>query len=219
MLVVGHRANSLRVALFYRWSGVKAVEVDVTGEKGLLVARHGPPSIRRASILGRIFSAIDYRLFYRDPLGRAERLSSWISKLGEMGFEVLVLDVKPDLDPLELIGEVESSGWGGRVVVTGWDHRLLARIKELAGYETLATFTILPVNLVGLVREARADGVSIRLDLALRPGVVESLKKEGLKVAVWTVNDVAQARRVASLGVDAIISDRPDLVFRALNSS
>jgi glycerophosphoryl diester phosphodiesterase len=38
----------------------------------------------------------------------------------------------------------------------------------------------------------------------------------GLKVIVWTVNDPAQIRRMLDLGVDGIISDRPDVVRQAL---
>lgn len=38
----------------------------------------------------------------------------------------------------------------------------------------------------------------------------------GLKVVVWTVNDPAQIRRMLELGVDGIISDRPDLVRAAM---
>lgn len=34
----------------------------------------------------------------------------------------------------------------------------------------------------------------------------------GLKVLAWTVNDPAQIARVMDLGVDGIVSDRPDLV-------
>jgi glycerophosphoryl diester phosphodiesterase len=38
----------------------------------------------------------------------------------------------------------------------------------------------------------------------------------GLKVAVWTVNDPAQIKRMLDLGVDGITSDRPDLVRQAM---
>ncbi len=37
-----------------------------------------------------------------------------------------------------------------------------------------------------------------------------------LKVVVWTVNEPAQIRRMLDLGVDGIISDRPDLVRQAM---
>jgi glycerophosphoryl diester phosphodiesterase len=38
----------------------------------------------------------------------------------------------------------------------------------------------------------------------------------GLRVVPWTVNDAAQIRRMLDLGVDGLISDRPDLVLEAL---
>ena len=41
-------------------------------------------------------------------------------------------------------------------------------------------------------------------------------KSLGLRVVVWTVNDPAQIARMIELGVDGIISDRPDLVLAEL---
>ena len=43
---------------------------------------------------------------------------------------------------------------------------------------------------------------------------VDVAHRAGLGVHVWTVNDVADARRLLSWGVDAIISDRPDFMAR-----
>jgi glycerophosphoryl diester phosphodiesterase len=34
----------------------------------------------------------------------------------------------------------------------------------------------------------------------------------GLSVSAWTVNQAAQMRKMAQLGVDAIITDRPDIM-------
>jgi glycerophosphoryl diester phosphodiesterase len=51
-------------------------------------------------------------------------------------------------------------------------------------------------------------------------GLTEAQLKEahdlGLKVAVWTVNEPGQIKKMLDLGVDAITSDRPDLVREAM---
>jgi glycerophosphoryl diester phosphodiesterase len=41
---------------------------------------------------------------------------------------------------------------------------------------------------------------------------VEHAHRAGLAVQVWTVNDEATARRLLGWGVDALITDRPDLM-------
>jgi glycerophosphoryl diester phosphodiesterase len=38
----------------------------------------------------------------------------------------------------------------------------------------------------------------------------------GIKVVVWTVNEPAQIKKMLDLGVDGLISDRPDLVRQAM---
>jgi glycerophosphoryl diester phosphodiesterase len=44
------------------------------------------------------------------------------------------------------------------------------------------------------------------------PARLHEARELGLRVVVWTVNDPAQIARMLDLGVDGIISDRPDLV-------
>ncbi|HIJ73734.1 MAG TPA: hypothetical protein HPP83_06500 [Candidatus Hydrogenedentes bacterium] len=49
--------------------------------------------------------------------------------------------------------------------------------------------------------------------------VMRSLKADNRTVAAWAVDDVAAIRRVAALGVDAIITNRPDVCRRTLASN
>lgn len=47
-------------------------------------------------------------------------------------------------------------------------------------------------------------------------GLMEWARRQGCAVNVWTVNDAHEARRLAALGVDALITDVPDLLLCAL---
>jgi len=52
----------------------------------------------------------------------------------------------------------------------------------------------------------------------LTAGLLAEAHALGLPLAVWTVNEPAQIERMLDLGVDAIISDRPDRVRAAMTS-
>ena len=53
----------------------------------------------------------------------------------------------------------------------------------------------------------------------IRPRLVEKVHAAGLKIIVWTVNDVRSMRKLADLQVDAIISDNTWLLARSLKLS
>jgi glycerophosphoryl diester phosphodiesterase len=48
----------------------------------------------------------------------------------------------------------------------------------------------------------------------LDAAVVAAARAAGVRVAAWTVNEEADLKRVIGLGVDIVISDRPDLARR-----
>ena len=60
-----------------------------------------------------------------------------------------------------------------------------------------------------------ADGVNPHHELVTDEAMAR-WKRAGAPVATWTVNDPAEARRVAGLGVDAVISDHPGAILQAL---
>ncbi|MDH4225312.1 MAG: glycerophosphodiester phosphodiesterase [Deltaproteobacteria bacterium] len=48
------------------------------------------------------------------------------------------------------------------------------------------------------------------------PRLLAAARRHGLPVLVWTVNDPAHMRRLLDLGVDGILTDRPDLLMRVI---
>jgi glycerophosphoryl diester phosphodiesterase len=47
---------------------------------------------------------------------------------------------------------------------------------------------------------------------------VREARQLGLKVLAWTVNERAQIERMLDLGVDGIVTDRPDIAIEVLKA-
>jgi glycerophosphoryl diester phosphodiesterase len=69
-----------------------------------------------------------------------------------------------------------------------------------------------------LFRLLGSDGVHPEWSLVTQASLAR-WKRRTAVVNTWTVNDGAEARRLAALGVDAIISDRPGFILRELGST
>ncbi len=207
-IVIGHRANSLRIAMLYKMYNVEYVEVDVSpGEDGEPMVLHGPSEVRRATPIGRIFAYIDYKLFYRDPITRPSPLAAWLSRLDWV--KGVLLDVKSTVEPGKLLEAVEEAGFRGRVEYASGDHPYLKKITRLDPearvYPSIGERL---ADIPGYLERHGFEAVTIKYtvldkDLALR------LRNGGFRVYTWTVNTREDAERLARLGVDGIISDTP----------
>ena len=105
----------------------------------------------------------------------------------------------------------------GQTAVASFDHYALQRLKEIE--PTLRTAALLvgrPVSISALAGPVKADGVALEASLVTKTEV-EACRAAGLQLVVWVVNEPAQMRHFIELGVDGIITDRPDLLRMALN--
>lgn len=50
------------------------------------------------------------------------------------------------------------------------------------------------------------------------PGLIRRCHRRGIEVHVWTVNDALTVQRLFEMGVDGIITDRPDMAARVLRT-
>ncbi|MEX2279498.1 MAG: glycerophosphodiester phosphodiesterase [Acidimicrobiia bacterium] len=137
----------------------------------------------------------------------------------------LVLDLKRDglVEPLwELI---QRHALGDRVVVGSFSDRRLAAFRRISG-GSVATSTG-PVRSVAALTGAfagralkLADAVQFPVSVGrfapLSTRTVASFHRSGYQAHVWTVNDPAEMHRFYDMGVDAVISDRPDLLREVL---
>ncbi len=89
-----------------------------------------------------------------------------------------------------------------------WPHSLTA-----AGAAALRSAMVLRVPL--LLRQARANVLSLHHVLCSRAAIAAAHRR-GAPVLAWTVNEPEIVRRLAGLGVDAIVSDDPQMTLATL---
>jgi len=56
------------------------------------------------------------------------------------------------------------------------------------------------------------DGIDVSICKGVDEKLVAKVKKENLKILVWTVNDILRARELYHLKIDGITTDRPDWI-------
>lgn len=211
MLVIGHRGNTLRILWWYLRIGTPIIEVDARLVGKEFYAVHGPSPIRRASIPGKIMAWIDYHFFYRDPLINPLKLTRILQMID--GKADVMIDIKQLGIVDKLLETLDNSGFHGKVYVTSELHPVIKEIKDLRkDIITIASINILPVDIIDIASKADADMVSIHLSL-LNKEIIDNLHDHGFKVLTWTINDEKQAIEYIDMGVDGIVTDRPDKIL------
>ena len=123
----------------------------------------------------------------------------------------------PDVER-RIVALLRAHGFVGRATVQSFDDATLRRVRALeptlrtmllVNRVRAATYASSPSDPVrwALDLEATDLGVDFRLvDAAL----VAAARAAGVRLAAWTVNGDDELRRMGALGVDLVMSDRPD---------
>lgn len=165
------------------------------------------------------------RLMDREPV---PRLTTVLTELPDARLNI---DVKSDhaLAPtLQVLREADALD---RVCLASFSDARLRRIRALepsvatsAGPREVATVVLGPTR--GIRASVVRAGVTC-LQVPARRGPVPVVTRRfvehahdlGLQVHVWTVDDPAQMRSLLRIGVDGIVTDRPDLLRQVLIES
>ncbi len=157
--------------------------------------------------------------------GRGVRIPSLEELMTSYPEVVVSLDLKRDglEEPLvELIGRLDL--WD-RVIVGSFKGGRLRRFRSLADRPVATSAG--PGETLRFVTAARlrrtphlaADALQVPVKqwiTVVSARTVETAKAAGMPLIVWTINDPDEMRRLLDLGVDGLITDRPDLLRRLL---
>ena len=117
---------------------------------------------------------------------------------------------------------LRGRGLAARALVMAFETDTLRRVRELDPAIRTALLIergrvqrerVWPAAAVTRAVEVGAAAVGFNHRL-LDADVAAAARRAGLVLAAWTVNEEADLRRVIGLGVDIVISDRPDLALR-----
>jgi glycerophosphoryl diester phosphodiesterase len=217
--------------------GVDYLETDVhLSADGELIVLHDPTLERTTTGRGavrdvRAADLAGVRLKAADGTVTAEPVPTLaqLLELLEPSRVRLLLEIKVDANRQRYPGIEEKTlalvkqrGLLDRVVIMAFEAPTILRVREL---EPSARTTLLvsrtrverervaPREAVRWAKAARATDLGIDFR-ALDGDVIADSRAAGLRVAAWTVNEETDIRRVLALGVDVLISDRPDLARR-----
>ncbi len=71
------------------------------------------------------------------------------------------------------------------------------------------------INMITISRSLKAESIHPKKKL-VKPDVIEKAHANGLKVNVWVVNRPSAMERFIKMGVDGIITDKPDVLAEVL---
>ena len=165
---------------------------------------------------------------WHDPAYAGERvplLRDVLELLRGTGTGLLLEVKKPELSPgssptwrpscAPCPGYLTAALWERGLVVQSFGHRSMARLKQLAAD--------VPVGLLGTLPRRRlaqaatwADHVNPR-HRGLTASYVTAVHEAGLSCHAWTVDRPADMARVVALGVDGVITNRPEVLRTLLD--
>jgi glycerophosphoryl diester phosphodiesterase len=166
---------------------------------------------------------------WKDPKFKGERIPSLAQALGSLpaGKKRFFLEIKDSAIVVPVLAR-QLEGWKQRAAqlcIIAFDREVAQTSKKampwMPVYRLSSEVTIdkKPVDLAQLISDTKADGLD-GLDLGLKwnwtPDMVQQVRAAGLKLYVWTVNQPADVKRLAALGIDGITTDNPVMARRVL---
>lgn len=226
MKVIAHRGgplidnqplpeNSLAAIQRALDKGIKSIEIDVFAVQDKLLISHDRRLGRTISGQGVITNlSWEYlqqqHLANGEPIPQLQQIFELVGDKAELNIEIKGPNtVKPVIDALEK-WVIEKQLSLEQFNISSFDHHQLYEAKQLM--PQLRRGVLIEGFLLRCLdscRELEAFSLNAHLNFISKK-VVDSMKRDGIQTWIYTVNHLDDAQWLASMGVDAIFSDKPD---------
>lgn len=196
--------------------GVDAIECDIhLTRDGKPVVIHDP-DLKRIAGIDKLVSDLTFKEISEIRLPGEERIPALEEVWNEISTP-LVVELK-SADTIASVATIlkQHPEYVKKCVIISFYHlALLLLRKEFPDLMTGALLAGFPVDPVSVAKSCGAGTISLYYEGVNRE-YVDLCHSGGIQVSVWTPNTESDIRDMIDAGVDAIASDRPDLVLKAL---
>jgi glycerophosphoryl diester phosphodiesterase len=227
MEIVAHRGSSFLApentlaALKLGWEETTTCEVDVRSTAdGRLLVIHDASTMRTTGIDWRVAEHALSELqnldagSWKDPNWSDEKLPSLEEVIAAMPMENrLLIEIKsgPEVVP-ELQRVIAYSGKARQILLQSFSLATCLeakkRLPKIPVY-FLVESTPRANDVIAQAKAGGLDGFNCKNTEWVSASLVEQVRAAGLKIGVWTVDEVEEARRYCELGVNALTTNRP----------
>ncbi len=211
---------------------VDGVEVDARVTKdGAVVLMHDETVNRTTNGCGRVdeltleeIKSLDAGLWKGEEF-KGEIVPTLSEALEQLPEDmVMYVEIKPSNAARHVVSAIEGSGAIGRVVICSFHASALKEVSELCPNLPCVLITGACGNmdefkqLTDVALRCGANGLSIHYG-SIRAEFVRYAHQRSMGVVAWTVNDFETLSAMLEIGVDAIATDYPEMVLKAIEGS
>ncbi|HET9118560.1 MAG TPA: glycerophosphodiester phosphodiesterase family protein, partial [Pseudonocardiaceae bacterium] len=224
--------NSLTAFRRAATEGYCYLETDVhTTRDGVVVVMHDSTLDRTTDSSGEI-GQLGWASVRTARVGGREQVCRLADLLEELPDALINIDVKAGAAVTPVLDLLRRTGAWGRVCLASFSESRLQRLRAAGGPQLLTSLgpvsaaalrmrSVPPLPLPHRVRNSRSGVTLVRGELAQLPvrwcgmpvvdrALVRYAHHLGVEVHAWTVNRSTEMQELLDLGVDGLVTDRPD---------
>lgn len=208
--------------------GFHYLETDVHATSDGVVVVHHDPMLDRTTDTTGMINDLPWETVRHAKIGGWAPVSRLEDLLEELPEALFNIDVKAESAIEPLVNTLRRTNAFRRVCVASFSESRLVKVRKRAGPTLLTSMGIGAIarlwaagRLPGVFRRSRYQRIA---QVPVRQGritvvdrkLIAAAQQRGIEVHVWTVDDPAQMRELLDLGVDGLMTDRPDILKRVL---
>lgn len=213
--------NSLAAFRRAAREGFRYLETDVHATSdGVVVVHHDTVLDRTTDATGPV-AAQPWSAVRRANVGGREPIARLDQLLEELPDALVNIDVKADSAVVPVLEVLRRTDSLHRVCLASFSENRLARLRRLGGPDLLTSMGPRSAGALWAAGRVPLVGLPVRGMIAQVPvnqgrlvvvdgRFVRAAHRRGLEVHVWTIDDETTMRRLLDLGVDGLVTDRPD---------